>query len=130
MPINENDTDDTDGAHVDGSTSEKPPTDPTALDDPVTIDVTPVPSLRPGTVTAHERRRIRGDGGENVYTTSRPTSPTHEPQITRLHAPPVTRLYDRQIATLRERIADRIREWDRSRVGHGYGCPRCGGRLR
>ena len=131
MPANENSIDDTDGPHVDGSTREKPPTDParSPLDDPVPIDVTPVASLRPATVTAHQRRLANG-GGENVYTTELPTPPTQEHQVASIHAPPPSRLDDRQITSIRTRIADRIRAWDRDRTATCCQCPRCGGRLR
>ena len=122
MSPNENRPDDTNGPHGDQSTTENPQTDPTSLDEPVPIDVTPVPFLRPGTATARQRRLARGDGGENVYATRRPTAPVDVPRARKLD--------DRQIATLRERIADRIREWDRVRAGHDCGCPRCGDLLR
>ena len=118
MSANEASAADTDDAHADQSTIENPQTDTTSLDDPVPIDVTPVPFLR--TVTARHRRLARGDNGENVYATRRPTAPTDVPRARKLD--------DRQIATLRGRIADRIREWDRA--AHGCGCPRCGGQLR
>ena len=120
MAANENRPDDTDGPHADQFTIENPQTDPTSLDDPVPIDVTPVPFLR--TVTARHRRLARGDDGENVYSTRRPTAPVDVPRPRKLD--------DREIATLRERIADQIREWDRARADHGCGCPRCGGQLR
>ena len=129
MPATENSTDDPNDAHTNQSTSEHSPTDPTPLDDPVTIDVTPVPFLRPGTVTAGERRLTRGDGSENVYTTSRPTAPIDEPPVARHHERQPSRLDDRQIATLRERIADRVRAWELARAAHGCECPRCGGHL-
>ena len=91
MPAIERDTDDPNDAHANQSTSKHSPTDPTPLDDPLTIDVTPVPFLRPGTVSAHERRRIRGDGGENVYATSRPTGPIDDtPPAGRHVRPPAT----------------------------------------
>ena len=122
MAANETGPDGTDDAHANQSVTENLPTDPTAIDDPVPIDVTPVPSLRPGTVTARQRRLARGDDGENVYATRRPTAPVDVPRPRKLD--------DRQIATLRGRIADRIREWDRARAGHGCACPRCGGQLR
>ena len=122
MPAIERSADDPNDAHATQSTSEHSPTDPTPLDDPITIDVTPVPFLRPGTVTAHERRHSRGDDGENVYATRRPTTPVDVPRPRKLD--------DREIATLRGRIAGRIREWDRARAAHGCGCPRCGGQLR
>ena len=121
---------DMDAPNADQSPNEIHSTDRTPLDDPLTIDVTPVPFLRPGTVTAGERRHSRGDGGENVYATSRPTAPINELPVARRHGRPPTRLDDRQIATLRGRIADRIREWDRARAAHRCGCPRCGGQLR
>ena len=130
MPATENSTDDPNHSHVDQSTSGNSPTDPTPLDDPVPIDVTPVPFLRPGTVTARQRRLTRGDGGENVYATSRPTAPIDDTPPERRHSRPPSRLDDRQIATLRGRILDRIRAWDRARAAHGCGCPRCGGQLR
>ena len=122
MAANETGPDDPNDAHANQSPIENPPTDPTAIDDPVPIDVTPVLFLRPGTVTARHRRLARGDDGENVYATRRPTAPVDVPRARRLD--------DRQIATLRERIADRIREWDRARAAHRCGCPRCGGQLR
>ena len=122
MAANETGPDDPNDAHANQSTNEHSSTDPTPLDDPITIDVTPVPFLRPGTATAFQRRLARGDDGENVYATRRPTAPVDVPRARRLD--------DRQIATLRERIADRIREWDRARAAHRCGCPRCGGQLR
>ena len=120
MAANENRPDDPNYPDANQSTHEKPPTDATPLDERVPIDVTPVPFLRP--VTARQRRLARGDDGENVYATRRSTTPVHVPRPRKLD--------DRQIATLRGRIADRIREWDRARAGHGCGCPRCGGQLR
>ena len=130
MAVNETDPDDPNDAHADQSTIENPQTDPTSLDDPVPIDVTPVPFLRPGTVTARERRHSRGDDGETVYATRRPTAPSDDPPVARRHGRPPARLDDRQITTLRARIADRIREWDRARAAHSCACPRCGGYLR
>ena len=130
MSATENRPDDTNGPHGDQSTTENPQTDPTPLDDPVHIDVTPVPFLRPRTVTAHQRHLARGDGGENVYATSRPTAPSDEPPVASRHDRSPSRLDDRQITTLRGRIADRIRQWNRAMAAHHYGCPRCGGQLR
>ena len=73
-------------------------------------------------MTARHRRLARGDDGENVYTTRRPTAPSDVPRARTLD--------DRQIVTLRGRIAERIREWDWARAAHGCACPRCGGKFR